>query len=69
MPTELSLDALEMAPWTRERAGEEVTGVIRHSDAGSHSTAIGYQNRLADAGAVASIGSVGTPTTTPKPRA
>jgi putative transposase len=28
MPTELPLDALEMALWTRERAGEDVTGVI-----------------------------------------
>jgi putative transposase len=59
MPTELPLDALEMALWTRERAGEDVTGVIQHSDAGSQYTAIRYQSRLADAGAVASIGSVG----------
>ena len=35
MPTELPLDALEMALWTREREGEDVTGVIHHSDAGS----------------------------------
>jgi putative transposase len=35
MPTDLPLDALEMALWTRERAGHEVTGVIQHSDAGS----------------------------------
>ncbi|MBM7808077.1 putative transposase [Geodermatophilus bullaregiensis] len=35
MPTELPLDALEMALWTRERAGEDVSGVIQHSDAGS----------------------------------
>ncbi len=59
MPTELPLDALEMALWTRERAGEDVVGVIQHSDAGSQYTAIRYQDRLADAGAVASIGSVG----------
>ena len=59
MPTELPLDALEMALWTRQRAGEEVRGVIQHSDAGSQYTAIRYQDRLADAGAVASIGSVG----------
>ena len=45
--------------WTRERAGENVTGVIHHSDAGSKYTAIRYSNRLTDAGAVASIGSVG----------
>jgi putative transposase len=59
MPTELPLDALEMALWTRQRAGEDVAGVIQHSDAGSQYTAIRYQDRLADAGAVASIGSVG----------
>jgi putative transposase len=59
MPTELPLDALEMALWTRARAGHGVEGVIHHSDAGSQYTAIRYANRLADAGAVASIGSVG----------
>ena len=59
MPTELPLDALEMALWTRARNGEDVTGVIQHSDAGSQYTAIRYAERLADAGAIASIGSVG----------
>lgn len=59
MPTELPLDALEMALWTRERAGEDVDGLVHHSDAGSQYTAIRYSNRLVDAGAVASIGSVG----------
>lgn len=59
MPTELPLDALEMALWTRARNGEDVTGVIHHGDAGSQYTAIRYAERLADVGAVASIGSVG----------
>lgn len=59
MPTELPLDALEMALWTRARNGEDVTGVIQHSDAGSQYTAIRYAERLADAGAIASIGTVG----------
>jgi putative transposase len=39
MPTELPLDALEMALWTRERAGHtrdgRLDGLIHHSDAGS----------------------------------
>ena len=35
MLTELPLDALEMALWTRARAGEQVTGLVHHSDAGS----------------------------------
>jgi putative transposase len=63
MPTELPLDALEMALWTRERAGHtrdgRLEGLIHHSDAGSQYTAIRYGNRLAEAGAVASIGSIG----------
>jgi len=63
MPTELPLDALEMALWTRKRAGHtntgQLDGLIHHSDAGSQYTAIRYGNRLAEAGAVASIGSVG----------
>ena len=59
MPTELPLDALEMALWTRARNGEDVTGVIQHSDAGSQYTAIRYTERLAEAGVIASIGTVG----------
>jgi putative transposase len=32
MPTDLPLDALEMALWVRDRAGQDVTGAIQHSD-------------------------------------
>ena len=35
MPTDLPLDALEMALWVRNKAGEDVTGVVQHSDAGA----------------------------------
>jgi putative transposase len=59
MPTELPLDALEMALWVRDRAGETVDGLIHHSDAGAQYTALRYSERLADVGALASIGSVG----------
>jgi putative transposase len=59
MPTELPLDALEMALWIRGRAGQSVDGLIHHSDAGSQYTAIRYAERVADAGALASIGTVG----------
>ena len=59
MPTELPLDALEMALWIRERACQDVTGLVHHSDAGSQYTAITYAERLADVGALASIGTVG----------
>ena len=59
MPRDLPLDALEMALWFRDRAGGDVTGVIQRSDAGSQYTAIRYAERLADVGAIASIGTVG----------
>ena len=64
MPTELPLDALEMALWTRERAGQtnnegRLDGLVHHSDAGSQYTAIRYGDRLAEAGVLASIGSIG----------
>jgi putative transposase len=59
MPTQLPLDALEMALWNRALAGQDVTGLIHHSDAGSQYTSIRYTERLLEAGAVASIGSVG----------
>jgi putative transposase len=63
MPTELPLDASEMALW-RGRDGQldasgRLEGLIHPSDAGGQYTAIRYADRLADAGAVASIGSVG----------
>ena len=64
MPTELPLDALEMALWTRAREGHtddsgRIHGLIHHSDAGSQYTAIRYADRLAEVGALPSIGSVG----------
>lgn len=59
MPTELPLDALEMALWVRQNSGHHLDGLIHHSDAGSQYVAFRYTNRLADIGAVASIGSVG----------
>ena len=59
MPTELPLDALEMALWIRARAGATVDGLVHHSDAGSQYTSIRYTNRLLEAGAVASIGTIG----------
>jgi putative transposase len=59
MPTELPLDALEMALWTRARAHHSIDGLVHHSDAGAQYTAIRYANRLVEAGAVASIGTVG----------
>ena len=59
MPTEIPLDALEMALWTRRQADQLVAGLVHHSDAGSQYTSIRYTGRLADVGAVASIGTIG----------
>ena len=59
MPAELPLDALEMALHARARAGQSVAGVIHHSDAGAQYLAIRYSERLADAEALPSIGTVG----------
>ena len=57
--TDLALDALEMGLWERRRAGQDITGLIHHSDAGVQYRAIRYTERLAEADAVASIGTVG----------
>ncbi len=56
MRTEMVLDALEMARWHR---GTRLEGLVAHSDAGSQFTSVRYGERLAEIGAVPSIGSVG----------
>jgi putative transposase len=56
MRTEMVLDALGMACWSR---GTRLEGLIAHSDAGSQFTSIRYGERLAEIGAQPSIGSVG----------
>lgn len=57
MPTQLPLDALEMAVWVRQ--GHDLTGLVHHSDAGSQYTSFRYTERLAELGVLASIGTVG----------
>lgn len=54
---DLALDALEMALWRRR--GHQLGGLIHHSDRGVQYLAIRYSERLAEAGAVASVGSRG----------
>jgi putative transposase len=56
---DLALDALEMGLWARRRAGHDVTGLVHHSDRGVQYRAVRYTDRLADAEAVASVGSKG----------
>jgi putative transposase len=55
--TDLALDALEMALWSRRT--KELAGLIHHSDRGVQYLAIRYTERLAEAGAVPSVGSRG----------
>ncbi len=57
--TDLALDALDMGLWNRQRAGQDVTGLVHHSDRGVQYRAIRYTERLAEAEAVASVGSRG----------
>jgi len=55
MRAELVLDALEQALWSRSG----VHGVVHHSDRGSQYLSIRYSERLTEAGAQPSVGSVG----------
>jgi len=55
MDTDLVLDALEQALWSRSGA----RGVIHHSDRGSQYLSIRYTERLNEAGVEPSVGSVG----------
>ncbi|MFE2671772.1 DDE-type integrase/transposase/recombinase, partial [Streptomyces mirabilis] len=54
--TDLPLDALEMALW--RRGIKKGSGLIHHSDRGSQYVSIRYGERLLEAGAGASVGSV-----------
>jgi putative transposase len=54
---ELALDALEMAVWARQE--ESLEGLVHHSDRGVQYLCIRYTERLAEEGAVTSVGSKG----------
>ena len=56
MRTQMVLDAVEMARWQR---GTRLEGLVAHSDAGAQFTSVRFGERLAEIGAVPSIGSVG----------
>jgi putative transposase len=57
--TDLALDALEMAIWRRRQQEADLSVLVHHSDRGVQYLAIRYTERLADAGAVSSVGSRG----------
>ena len=56
MRTTMVLDALEMA---RASRGTRLAGLVAHADAGSQFTSVRWGERLAELGAVPSVGSVG----------
>jgi putative transposase len=72
MSTQLVLDALEQAIWTRTRNGADGRGsldsVVAHSDRGSQYTSLRYGERLTEAGINPRSGRSATATTTPWPR-
>jgi putative transposase len=55
--SDLAIDALEMAIWTRRNG--DISNLVHHSDRGVQYTSIRYTKRLEDAGAVRSVGSKG----------
>ena len=59
LKTDLALHALEQAIWDRTRAGDDLTGLVHHSDRGVQYLAIRYTERLAENGVVNSVGSRG----------
>ena len=60
MTTDLVLDAINQAIFTRYREGvKDLSGLIHHNDAGSQYTSVRFTERLLEAGIDASIGTVG----------
>ena len=57
LSTDLPLDALEMAIWTRR--GQSLDHLVHHSDAGVQYLSIVYSERLEEAGVAPSVGTVG----------
>ncbi len=60
MTTDLVLDTLEHAIWTRQRDGvQDLSGLVHHTDTGSQYVSFAFTERLVEAGVDASVGSVG----------
>ena len=60
MTTELVLDTVEHATWSRrQQEFEDLTGLVHHNDAGSQYTSFAFTTRLLEADVDASVGSVG----------
>jgi putative transposase len=60
MTTDLVLDTLEHAIWTRSQAGvHDLSGLVHHTDAGSQYVSFAFTERLIEEGVDPSVGSVG----------
>jgi len=57
--SDLAIDALEMAVWKRTRAGNDLGGLVHHSDSGVQYLSVRHSERLAGNDIVASVGSRG----------
>jgi len=57
--SDLALDALEQAIWARSNRGQRLDELVHHSDRGVQYVSIRYTERLAETGAVNSVGSKG----------
>ena len=59
LKTDLALDALEQAIWSRQREVADLDQLVHHSDRGVQYLSIRYTERLAEDGVVNSVGSRG----------
>ncbi len=60
MTTQLVLDAVEQAIWTRHRDGRDLAGLVAHHDHGSQYLSLAHTERLEVAGIKPSTGAVGS---------
>ena len=67
MTSQLVLDAVEQAIWTRRREGKNLTGLVAHHDHGVQYVSVAYSEHLAAAGIKPSTGAVGSSSKTPWP--
>ncbi len=60
MTSQLVVDAVEQAIWTRQREGKDLAGLIAHHDHGVQYMSVAYSERLDAAGIKPSTGAVGS---------
>jgi putative transposase len=60
MTSQLVVDAVEQAIWTRHREDRDLTGLIAHHDHGTQYLSVAYSERLDNAGIKPSTGAVGS---------